>query len=264
MSKRKDNLKPCIILLAGKGTSTNILYNNLKDSVVFKKVIIEESPSKIKMFKFRAKKLGLIKAIGQVLFSLIIVESLKKIYKNRVKSLFEKFSFNDSKIPESIVSLVKSVNSNETRDLIENIDADFILVNGTRIIGKKTLGCTNYKFINIHTGITPKYRGVHGGYWALINKDLESCGVTLHYVDKGVDTGDIIAQSLITPSSKDSFVTYPLLQLNQGISLLEKFINTDLEKEKKLDNFDKELNSKQYYHPTIWRYLFNCIVKNIK
>jgi folate-dependent phosphoribosylglycinamide formyltransferase PurN len=264
MNKPKDKLKPSIILLAGKGTSTNILYNGLKDSVVFKKVILEESPSKKIMFKIRVKKLGLIKAIGQVLFSLIIVTSLKKIYKNRIKILFEIFSFSDSKIPKSIVSLVKSVNSNKTRDLIESTDADFILVNGTRIIGEKTLGCTSYKFINIHTGITPKYRGVHGGYWALINKDLKSCGVTLHYVDKGVDTGVIIAQSLITPISKDSFVTYPFLQLNQGILLLEKFINTNLEQEKKLDNFGEELNSQQYYHPTIWGYLFNYFFKNIK
>jgi methionyl-tRNA formyltransferase len=38
----------------------------------------------------------------------------------------------------------------------------------------------NSKFVNIHVGITPKYRGVHGTYWALVNNDVENSGVTVH------------------------------------------------------------------------------------
>ena len=41
----------------------------------------------------------------------------------------------------------------------------------------------------MHAGITPQYRGVHGGYWAVVNNDPEHCGVTIHFVDKGIDTG---------------------------------------------------------------------------
>jgi hypothetical protein len=71
----------------------------------------------------------------------------------------------------------------------------------------------NTTMINIHCGLTPKYRGVHGGYWALAQDDRAMCGVTIHLVSPGVDTGDILAQRTIEPTSADNFATYPHLQL---------------------------------------------------
>lgn len=48
-------------------------------------------------------------------------------------------------------------------------------------------------FINIHPSLLPKYRGPVPTLWALLNNDKKT-GVTLHYIDSGIDTGDIIAQ----------------------------------------------------------------------
>jgi methionyl-tRNA formyltransferase len=46
----------------------------------------------------------------------------------------------------------------------------------------------------VHAGITPRYRGTHGGYWVLLNNDPGHCGVTIHLVDPGIDTGSIVAR----------------------------------------------------------------------
>lgn len=56
-------------------------------------------------------------------------------------------------------------------------------------------------FINCHAGALPFYRGCNVLNWALINGE-ERFGVTVHYVDEGIDTGDIIAQRFgpIAPS----------------------------------------------------------------
>ena len=43
--------------------------------------------------------------------------------------------------------------------------------------------------INMHAGITLRYRGVHGGYWALAEQHPEWVGTTVHLVDPGIDTG---------------------------------------------------------------------------
>jgi folate-dependent phosphoribosylglycinamide formyltransferase PurN len=67
---------------------------------------------------------------------------------------------------------------------LKAINPDLVIVNGTRIISKKVLSSINSKFVNIHVGITPKYRGVHGTYWALVNNDVENSGVTVHFVDE--------------------------------------------------------------------------------
>ena len=75
-------------------------------------------------------------------------------------------------------------------------------------------------FVNVHAGITPLYRGVHGGYWALASGDRGNCGVTVHLVDEGVDTGGILGQARVDPGPHDDFSTYPLLQLAAGLPLL--------------------------------------------
>ena len=65
-------------------------------------------------------------------------------------------------------------------------------------------------------GITPLYRGVHGAYWALAEGRRDLCGVTVHRVDAGIDTGEVLAQVLIDPTPQDNFVTYPWLQVAEG------------------------------------------------
>jgi folate-dependent phosphoribosylglycinamide formyltransferase PurN len=87
------------------------------------------------------------------------------------------------------------------------------------------LQSTSAKFINTYTGITPLYRDVHGGYWALFQNDKENCDVTVLLVDEGIDTGNIIYQFLIQPTKHDNFSTYPLLQLSEGCNwILSRFL----------------------------------------
>ena len=97
-----------------------------------------------------------------------------------------------------------------------------MLVNGTRIISKKTLESVPATFINIHTGITPAFRGVHGGYWAMATGKKNLFGTTVHYVDTGVDTGGIIEQVFIEPPKQDNFYTYPYLQYASVLPVLKK------------------------------------------
>ena len=53
-----------------------------------------------------------------------------------------------------------------------------------------------YKFINVHYGLLPKYRGMHTVAWAMINGENE-VGYTIHEIDDMVDNGDILLQKKI-------------------------------------------------------------------
>jgi len=74
------------------------------------------------------------------------------------------------------------VDSVESADIIISVLYDKIL-NPTQVKNKK---CFNF-----HPGILPEYRGTGIFSWILINKEKKA-GVTLHLIDKGIDTGDII------------------------------------------------------------------------
>lgn len=66
-----------------------------------------------------------------------------------------------------------------------------ISVRYDRIIKKEVIDSFSLGIVNTHGGILPEYRGSYCNINAIINGEYEY-GVTLHYIDEGVDTGDII------------------------------------------------------------------------
>jgi len=251
-----------LVILAGKGISTNILYNSLKNDYYIESIILEEPVSRKEFIKKRIKKSGLWKVIGQVLFQFSIVKYLNFISSKRKKEILRSYHLNDKPLPPEKILNLKSVNDNECLLLLQKIKPELVIVNGTRIISKEILNSIPVKFVNIHAGITPKYRNVHGAYWALVNNDIENCGVTVHLVDPGIDTGNIIFQQRISITNKDNFITYPLLQVAEGIILLKRALE---------DIFSENLiikeggaESKIWHHPTFWEYLYHRIFYNKK
>lgn len=84
----------------------------------------------------------------------------------------------------------------------EDIDA-LVLAGYMRIVGDTLLRAYPNKIINIHPSLLPKFPGRHGIKDAY-NADVHETGVTVHYVDEGIDTGKIIAQESITIGYNES------------------------------------------------------------
>jgi phosphoribosylglycinamide formyltransferase 1 len=74
---------------------------------------------------------------------------------------------------------------------------DFIVLAGyMRLIGKTLLSAYEGKIVNIHPSLLPAFPGKDAIGQAL-DKGVKITGVTIHYVDEGMDTGPIIAQEAI-------------------------------------------------------------------
>jgi len=248
--------KKNVIILATEGQTTNLLYNQLVQHFNVQNVIIENKISKKTILKNRIKNIGLGKVIGQILFILTIPKLLAKFSKKRIKQIIKEANQNDSDIPQYKIINVSSINDKSVIKLINDSSPELIFINGTRIISKQIIQSSNAKMINIHVGITPKYRGVHGGFWALYNKEPHLFGTTLHQIDSGIDTGSIIDQKIINVTKSDNFCTYPILQYCLGLKLIENNINTLHDPKHKTSIV---LESQLNYHPTIWEYLKNMI-----
>jgi len=102
--------------------------------------------------------------------------------------------------PENTVE-VSSHNGTATRRLLSDAEPDVVLVFGTAILGRATLAATQAPVVNLHTGLSPDYRGADCVFWALHNREPKSVGVTVHVVDEGVDTGPILARRTVPVSS---------------------------------------------------------------
>lgn len=88
---------------------------------------------------------------------------------------------------------VENYHSDEARDLIAGFDADLGILFGTNIVRESVFSLPRLGSINIHLGLTPLYRGGPSVFWELFNGENE-IGMTVHYVAKKVDSGDVILQ----------------------------------------------------------------------
>ena len=243
-----------IVMLVGKGESSKIVYNGLMRSCDIKLVIEELSVSRKIFLKRRLTKLGYLKVAGQILF--IIYNKLFFFRsKERIVEIKQLYGLNIKGYATEKLKRVVSVNSKETIQILEDINPDLIIVNGTRIIAKNVIESVNAPLINTHVGITPKYRGVHGGYWSLAKNDKDNCGVTVHLVDAGIDTGTVLYQDTINVTIKDNFNTYPYLQIAKAIPLLEQAIKDC--RGKGLSGKILKTQSNLYTHPTLYEYFMN-------
>ena len=242
-----------IILLASDCESSRWVYHALEETVSIEGIILEQPISKKELAKNRINKIGLMPVMGQALFSALIVPLLKLQSKRRKAYLVNKYRLNNNDFSSSKIFRVSSINEEECLRAINLLQPDIIVVNGTRIISKKILQSTNAIFVNMHVGITPYYRGSHGGYWALRNKDAANFGTTIHLIDAGVDTGAVLKQVFTKPDKQDNFATYPVLQAAVGIDALKEVLaNMIAGNYETIKHTEK---GKMYFQPTLWQYL---------
>ena len=70
------------------------------------------------------------------------------------------------------------------------------------ILTKATLSTANRDPINLHTSFLPFNRGMHPNFWS--HYENTPSGVTIHHIDSGIDTGDIIVQKRVNFSSSET------------------------------------------------------------
>jgi peptidoglycan/xylan/chitin deacetylase (PgdA/CDA1 family) len=98
---------------------------------------------------------------------------------------------------------IGSLNGSLAARKLEDLDADLGIVIGTRVLRRSTFAVPRLGSVNLHKGAVPEYRGMPPGFWELYNGEVEA-GVTVHFVDDTLDTGDIVAESRIGILSLDT------------------------------------------------------------
>lgn len=89
------------------------------------------------------------------------------------------------------------------RELSAN-EVEFVILAGyMRLIGETLLSAFERRIINIHPSLLPAFPG-KDAIGQAFNAKVKVTGVTIHYVDEGMDTGPIIAQQAVTVDEEDT------------------------------------------------------------
>ena len=254
-----------VVLLTWESDTTALVANVLAERFSDLTTVVESPESRFRVARRRASRIGWVQVGGQLAFVLLVVSVLSHRARPRVRALLESVEVASKPVP---LQRVESVNSVATRDMLRRLDPDVVVVLGTRIISSAVLESVECPFVNLHAGVTPRYRGLHGVYWALSEGRPDLAGTTVHVVDAGIDTGTVLGRAYVSVGPEDSIATYPYVGLVAGLPVLvdqverllaegrnglgpPRIYGASCDPAAELTKDDSRLWS----HPTLWGYL---------
>jgi methionyl-tRNA formyltransferase len=102
------------------------------------------------------------------------------------------------------VSYTTNPNDELFLENIRNAEPDVIINQSQFIIKKPLLELAKIGMLNRHNALLPKNRGRLTPFWVLYNGDKET-GVSIHFVDEGIDAGEIVVQKKFAVSNGETF-----------------------------------------------------------
>lgn len=134
--------------------------------------------------------------------------------------------------------------NDELLNLLKSLDLDIIVTNIHKILDKEIVDLFNGKLVNLHYSLLPAYAGLIGEEPIInaINKS-KFVGVTAHYVDAEVDSGEIIIQGLTKNTGNKKEIINKVFRIG-CLTLLFTFIerNPEIKTSKLIDSFiEKDL-----------------------
>ena len=121
--------------------------------------------------------------------------------------------------------VVASVNDAACIAFIREQAPDVIAVCWTSVLKPEVFTLASKGTVNIHTGITPEYRSADPIFWALYRGEPEKVGVTIHYIDRGIDTGPIIHQETVPVHAEDSLASIYVRCIRRGAELYSRALD---------------------------------------
>lgn len=96
-----------------------------------------------------------------------------------------------------------NLNSAEGIEKLQSVHPDLGVVLGTRVLRRPLFSVPRLGCANLHKGKVPEYRGTPPGFWELF-ENQDSAGVTVHFVDDGLDTGDVVGEASVPIHVKET------------------------------------------------------------
>lgn len=249
-----------IIALTSGGPHSWIMINALQDRFGDFPVIVEQGEPEELFWKRRRKMLGAVK-VASMQAARLPIKLTSRGTGRIINEMIERHGLEPKPRLGTNIINVPSVNSEACRRVLKAGGPKAVFVVSTRIISSETLAAVDAPFINYHSGINPAYRGMFGGYFALAKGEPEHFGATVHLIDEGVDTGDILYQSTVNTEPGDNFHTY-LWRIAAGsrdivIRAMGDALNG------RLNPTRVDLPSKQWFAPTLGGYVWTGLSRGV-
>ncbi|TMJ54229.1 MAG: hypothetical protein E6G85_05780 [Alphaproteobacteria bacterium] len=177
-----------IAILTQDGPEHHYVVNTLCAELAIDRIIVDRQPRRpdirramrngVRHLLSKAARASFLKLIGD---EEARVRSLRRLFGKRGE-VFD--------APDKLYYL-DGINSDETIALLRQLDPSALLVYGTSVVKNNVLGLARDICLNMHTGISPQYRGTACAFWPIVNGEFEMVGATVHECTSQIDGGTI-------------------------------------------------------------------------
>jgi len=109
----------------------------------------------------------------------------------------------DSDVARAVVELGNVNQVGIAEHLVANAP-DIAITFGVGLVNPAVFEVPRWGTLNVHRGITQKYRGLDSDLWAVHEENFDQIGVTIHFVDAQFDTGAIVSQRFVPVERHDA------------------------------------------------------------
>lgn len=155
----------------------------------------------------------------RILFRAVVYRRQSRLSGNYVSRSCKKYGIPLFYPPDNNINDVRTV------QFCRRLTPDIILsIGNEQMIRSELMALPSMAIVNVHPSYLPKYRGVNAIMWAML-KGEKYAGISFHYVDDKVDSGDIIIQQRVKIKRRDDVESLYGRTLKVGGRLMDKFID---------------------------------------
>jgi len=183
-----------IVLITGDNAEHRYLANHLTRQVPLAAIVVDRGRPTRSSERLRRiwKRYTLVQLVGRG--CMLLLRRIWGVRRRRAERLRSVFGAEHQEFHhQELVRTVNGINTPEAMSLVKECRPDVLLVFGTGIVSDKVLALARQIALNVHTGISPHYRGAECTFWPLHNEEPGMLGATVHECTRKVDGGKIFA-----------------------------------------------------------------------
>lgn len=217
-----------IVVLTSETQSNVWLVNQLLSRHEIVGIVLERRPlalsaqEKMERRRRMVRRHGLLRTVNKLLFNWLRSRLLAGTEASAMRDSFFPDGTAVSYSRQTPTVVVANINDVECIDFIRGQEPDVLAVCGTSVLKPEVFTLAPKGAVNIHTGITPEYRCADPIFWALYRGEPEKVGVTIHFIDRGIDTGSIIHQESVPVYADDSLAAIASRCVRRGAELYSR------------------------------------------
>ncbi len=255
--------QPTIVIVTSDGPEHHYVANRILEDFEVSAIIVDRGRPQTRAERVRVLRKRF--NVGQ-LFSRLMLRFTALLFRDeqrRERDLYRVLGRKARAFARpDLVRHVDGINTPDGGAVIRDVSPDFLLVYGTGIVGPKVLAMARVAALNLHTGISPDYRGSESAFWPVFNREYELLGATIHECTDRIDGGEIYARARAEPHPDDGqfavFARCVLVGADLYVSTLRRALDRPLEGQRQDPTVGKEYRAvdKRLRHDLAVRWVF--------